>query len=86
MPNRDRPSTITQFSTNYQIRVQGHLGSQWQVWFDSLTITTQPTGDTLISGPMTDQAALYGILKKVRNLGLPLISVNPIASIQTPMP
>ena len=70
---------------NYQIRVKGQLGPQWQAWFDGLTITAQPNGETVITGHMADQAALYGILKKVRNLGLPLISVNPIdPQIMTP--
>lgn len=79
MTHRDRQPPTTHLTTNYQIRVQGHLGPQWQAWFEGLTITAQPNGDTVINGPMADQAALYGVLKKVRNLGLPLISVNPIA-------
>ena len=61
----------------YQIRIKGHLGPQWTDWFDGLTITLEEDGDTLLTGPVTDQAALYGLLKKVRDLGLPLVSVNP---------
>jgi hypothetical protein len=61
---------------NYQIRVGGHLGLQWRCWFDGMVITLEENGETLISGPVIDQAALYGLLKKVRDLGLPLISVN----------
>ncbi|MBE0696332.1 MAG: hypothetical protein IH586_05360 [Anaerolineaceae bacterium] len=62
----------------YQIRIKGHLGTQWTDWFEGLTITLEDNGDTLLTGPVTDQAALYGLLKKVRNLGLPLVSVNPV--------
>ena len=60
----------------YQIRLKGHLGSQWTDWFGGLTLTLEENGDTLLTGPVIDQAALFGLLKKVRDLGLPLISVN----------
>ena len=60
----------------YQIRLQGHLGSQWTDWFDGLTIALEEDGDTLLTGPVADQAALHGLLKKVR-VGLPLISIVP---------
>lgn len=60
----------------YQIRILGELGSQWSVWFDELTITLEGDGNTLLSGSVIDQAALHGILKKVRDLGIPLLSVN----------
>ena len=59
----------------YQIWIKGLLGSQWTVWFGGLSITLQDNGDTLISGPVVDQAALYGLLRKVRDLGLPLLAV-----------
>ncbi len=62
----------------YQIRIKGHLGSQWTDWFEGMTITLEDDGDTLLTGPVIDQAALHGLLKKVRDLGLPLISVNPL--------
>jgi len=62
----------------YQIRIQGHLGSQWTDWFEGLTITRQDNGETLLAGPVVDQAALYGLLRKVRDLGLPLLSVNRV--------
>ena len=65
-------------STVYQIRVKGHLDDRWSDWFDGLTITLEANGDTLLTGPVVDQAALYGLLKKVHDLGLPLISVNPV--------
>ena len=62
----------------YQIRVKGHLHSGWTEWFEGLTITLEENGDMLLTGPLIDQAALHGLLKKVRDLGMPLISVNPV--------
>jgi hypothetical protein len=62
----------------YQIRIKGHLGSQWTDWFEGLTITLEDNGDTLLTGPVVDQAALHGLLRKVRDLGLPLVSVSPV--------
>ena len=61
----------------YQIRITGQLGSQWADWFEGLTITLDG-GDTLITGSVVDQAALQGLLKRVRDLGMPLVSVNPV--------
>ena len=57
----------------YQIRIKGHLGPQWTDWFEGMTITLEEGGDTLLTGPV-DQAALHGLLRKVRDLGVPLIS------------
>lgn len=62
----------------YQIRLKGQLGSEWSDWFEGLTITLAEDGDTLLSGPVVDQAALHGLLKKIRDLGMTLVSVNPI--------
>ncbi len=66
----------------YQIKVKGHLGHQWTDWFDGLTITLEEDGDTLLTGPVVDQAALHGLLKKVRDLGMPLLSVNRVKPSQ----
>jgi hypothetical protein len=68
--------------TIYQIRIKSHLSPDWADWFEGLTITLEEDGDTLLSGPVVDQAALHGLLKKVRDLGLPLISVNCIEASQ----
>ena len=59
----------------YQIRIKGHLGREWTDWFEGLTITAQDLGETLLTGPVVDQAALHGVLRKVRDVGLPLLSV-----------
>jgi hypothetical protein len=61
-----------------EIRLKGHLEARWVKWFDGLAITLEENGNTLLSGPVADQAALHGILKKVRDIGLPLLSVNSV--------
>ncbi len=66
----------------YQIRIKGHLGSQWTDWFEGMAITLDDNGDTLLTGLVADQAALYGLIKKVRDLGMPLHSVHPVESDQ----
>lgn len=63
---------------HYEICVQGHLDADWAEWFDPLTLTHQPEGVTLLAGAVADQAALHGLLNKIRNLGLILVSVNPV--------
>jgi hypothetical protein len=62
----------------YQIRIKGHLGPRWTDWFGGMTITLEDNGDTLLTGPVVDQAALHGMLRRVRDLGLPLISVTRV--------
>ncbi|MBE3067448.1 MAG: hypothetical protein IMZ73_08505 [Chloroflexi bacterium] len=62
----------------YEIRIKGHLDSHWTDWFEGLTITLEEDGNTLLTGPVIDQAALQGLLKKVRDLGMPLVSVSPV--------
>ena len=76
----DKPSSNTQF---YKIRIKGHLDAQWMMWFDGLTITLEENGETLLSGPVADQAALHGLLRKVRDLGMPLVSVNRVRFDET---
>jgi hypothetical protein len=62
----------------YQIRIKGHLGREWTDWFEGLTITLEDNGKTLLTGPVVDQAALHGVLKKVRDLGMPLLSASRV--------
>jgi hypothetical protein len=62
----------------YQIKLKGHLSYRWTDWFEGLTVTLEENGDTLLTGVMIDQAALYGLLKKVRDLGIPLLSVHSV--------
>ena len=67
----------------YHIRLKGHLDHQWTDWFGGVTVTLEDNGETLLTAPLTDQAALHGLLKKVRDLGLPLLAVNRVESDQT---
>jgi hypothetical protein len=68
---------------SYEIRLNGHLDDRWSEWFEGLTITLEDNGDTLLTGPVIDQAALHGLLKKVRDLGLLLVSVNRVLADET---
>ena len=74
----------------YEVRVKGHLAGRWAAWFDGLTLTPENDGTTLIEGPVVDQAALHGLLQKVRDTGMPLVSVEqvepapPASSTTTP--
>lgn len=68
----------------YQFRIKGHLGQQWRNWFDGLTVTLEEDGNTLLMGTVADQSALHGILKKIRDMGMPLLSVNFTDSDQSP--
>ena len=69
--------------TYYHITVQGHLDARWSAWFDGLTITNGVDGEAVLAGPLVDQAALHGVLAKIRDLGLPLIAVQPVRIDQT---
>ena len=78
MSNELEPKLTPDQPVVFQIRLKGHLGSQWTDWFGGLTITLEDNGETLLTGPVVDQAALHGLLKKVRDIGLPLISISPL--------
>ena len=69
-PDPDRPDTGW-----YELRVKGHLDARWATWFDGMTLTRHSDGTTVLCGPVPDQAALHGLLQKVRDVGLPLVSV-----------
>jgi hypothetical protein len=83
MSNNSDPTTNPSQPVVYQIRIKGHLGHQWTDWFECLTITLEDNGDTLFTGPVVDQAALHGLLKKVRDLGMPLVSVIQVQFNET---
>ena len=82
MSNTPDSTTNLNQAMIYQIRIKGLLGPQWTDWFGGLTITQEEDGDTLLTGPVVDQAVLYGLLKKLRDTGLMLIAVNQITSKQ----
>jgi hypothetical protein len=86
MANERNPKRDPSAPMVYQIRVTGQLGSEWTDWFEGLSITREDNGETLLSGPVADQAALYGLLRKVRDVGLPLLSVTRIKPGQTDAP
>ena len=79
MANDSNSETEPRLPAAYQIRIEGHLGDQWTDWFDGLAITLDDNGDTLLTGSVTDQAALHGLLRKVRDLGMPLVSVTSVS-------
>lgn len=67
----------------FEIRLQGHLDTRWASWFEGMTITLTEEGETILSGPVADQAALHGLLKKIRDLGAPLLSVTSVTPGQS---
>jgi hypothetical protein len=75
-----RPYLPTVTTNEFEIRVEGRLGSRWSAWFDGLTITAEADGTTVLRGPVVDQAALHGLLQKLRDLGIPLVSFGPVAT------
>jgi hypothetical protein len=83
MSNKRNPIIDPIQTIVYQIRLKGHLSHQWTDWFEGLTITLEEDGNTLLTGPVIDQAALHGLLKKVRDLGMPLLSVNLVKPSQS---
>jgi len=83
MSNELEPEPTPSQTVIYQIRLKGHLSREWTDWFEGLTITLEEDGNTLLTGPVIDQAALHGLLKKVRDLGLPLVSVIQIQLDET---
>ena len=76
MSETDTSTEARDQAGRYEIRIKGHLDDRWAAWFGGLTITLEDNGETLLTGPVVDQAALHGLLKKVRDVGMPLISVN----------
>jgi len=77
-PAADRP-----VAPEYEIRVEGHLGDRWEAWFDGLRLVAEQDGTTVIVGPVADQAALHGLLQKLRDLGIPLVSLTQVSPIAT---
>jgi hypothetical protein len=76
-PNRDDAG-------RYEVRLKGHLDTRWAAWFDGLSLSLESDGTTTITGPVADQAALHGLLQKVRDTGLPLVSVTHVEPHETP--
>jgi hypothetical protein len=86
MSNKLNPKTDPSEAMVYQIRIKGHLGRQWIGWFAGLTIMLEDNGETLLTGPVVDQAALHGLLRKVRDLGMPLLAVICLQPAQADAP
>jgi hypothetical protein len=92
-PKRRKEDKMSELSTGpqhhpgrYEIRLKGHLDSRWAAWFDGLSLTNDSDGTTVLHGQVVDQAALHGLLQKVRDVGLPLISVTQVQPDQPPAP
>ena len=78
MSNKIYPKTEQNQPGCYQLRLKGQLDSKWTEWFEGMSITLEEDGNTLLTGPVIDQAALHGLLKKIRDLGLTLLAINPV--------
>ena len=78
MSSTDAPASRWNDAGRYEIRLKGHLDARWAAWFDGLTLSQDPDGTTTIRGPVADQAALHGLIHKVRDIGLPLVSVTRV--------
>jgi len=68
----------------YKVRVEGHIGDSWSSWFEGLTIRREESGETVLTGPLADEAALHGVLMKIRDLGLPLVEVRRVPRVEEP--
>jgi hypothetical protein len=86
MTNELDPQTERSKPMVYQIRIKGHLRRDWTDWFSGMSISLEDNGDTLLTGPVIDQAALHGLLRKVRDLGLPLVTVIHVEPEQADVP
>ena len=76
--HKNKQMPVPDQTSVFQIRIKGHLSYQWTDWFDGMAITLEDEGNTLLTGPVTDQATLHGLIKKVRDLGMPLVSIDSI--------
>jgi hypothetical protein len=86
MAERHTPTPDSREAGRYEIRLTGHLDARWAAWFDGLTVRRESDGTTVISGQVPDQAALHGLLQRVRDLGLPLVSVSQVAADPAEIP
>jgi len=86
MPKKCDPKNNTNQPVIYQIRIKGYLDSEWSDWFEGMIVTLEGDDITCLTGPVIDQAALHGLLRKIRDLGIPLISVGPVACNQENAP
>jgi hypothetical protein len=86
MSHTPGPGTEPDQPTIYRIRIRGHLGSRWNDWFEPMSMRPEANGDTILTGPIVDQAALHGVLTRVRDLGLPLVSVTRVDADEPNVP
>jgi hypothetical protein len=82
MTERHTPTPDPREAGPYEIRLTGHLDARWRAWFDGLTVSHEADGTTVISGSIVDQAALHGLLQRVRDLGVPLVSVRQVDAVK----